>query len=72
MELFDVADNKQHLKELIIDLMDHPYVDNNILDRRKKVFKSFFNDLDGVSLNHYVNIITNVATDGKNIKHNVN
>jgi hypothetical protein len=72
LELFSVADNKQHLKELIIDLMDHPYVDNNILDRRKKVFKSFFNDLDGVSLNYYVNIITNVAIDGKNIKHNVN
>jgi len=66
MELFDIANNKQHFKDLIIDLMDISCVSDSVLNKRKKVFKSFFNDLDGVSLDGYVNTITSIVESKNN------
>ena len=41
--------------------MDISCVSDSVLNKRKKVFKSFFNDLDGVSLDGYVNTITSIV-----------
>ncbi len=71
LELFDIANNKQHFKALIIGLMDSHNVNNDILDKRQKVFRDFFNDLDGVSLNGYVDVITNVSSSSNNLNHGV-
>ena len=61
LDLFNVADNKDHLKELILQLMNNPTVDGDVIYERKKVFKDFFNDLDGESLKGYANKITAVV-----------
>ncbi|MBT5399448.1 hypothetical protein HOL24_02775 [bacterium] len=61
LELFDVADNKRHFKDLIIRSMSCSVVNEKTLSKRKKIFKKFFNDLDGTSLNRYVEIIINIA-----------
>jgi hypothetical protein len=71
LELFDIANNKQHFKELIIGLMGSHNVSNDILDKRQKVFREFFNDLDGESLNGYVDVITNVSGSSNNLTHGV-
>ena len=65
IELFNIPNNKKHFKELIIDLISHPNVSESILNKRKKIFKFFFNDLEGVSLDKYVNVITNVVESNK-------
>lgn len=65
LELFDVANDKRHFKDLILKLMNCNSVSNGILDRRKKVFHNFFNDLDGISLSGYVDVIKNVVRDSK-------
>jgi CDP-glycerol glycerophosphotransferase (TagB/SpsB family) len=64
-DIFDVANNKSHLKEMIMNLMNHPFVDDNVLIERKGVFKKFFNDLNGESLNKYVETITRVVKNSK-------
>jgi hypothetical protein len=65
LDIFSVANNKSHLKEMIIDLMNHPIVDGDILNKRKSVFKEFFNDIEGESLNKYVETITEVVEGSK-------
>jgi hypothetical protein len=61
LELFDIAKNKQHFKELIISSMSHATVSCNVLNKRKKIFKNFFSDLDGTSHSRYVDTIINVV-----------
>ena len=65
IELFNVANNKKHFKDLIISLMDAPLVDHRLLNRRKKVFKSVFNDTHGESLKKYTKIIKHIVEVNK-------
>jgi len=60
LDIFNVANDKGHLKKLIMHLMENQYVGDDILNKRKKVFKSFFNDTRGESLYKYVKTINNV------------
>lgn len=62
LNLFQVADDKSHFKKIIMNLMDQPSVDGNILKERKKIFKLFFNNTDGSSLNEYVRLINNIVS----------
>jgi len=66
LELFDVANNKKHLKKMIINLMNKTCVGDDVLNKRNKVFKTFFNDLDGISLNKYVDVIISVVKNNRN------
>jgi hypothetical protein len=65
LELFDIASDKQNFKDLILKLMNCNSVNDDVLNKRKKVFHNFFNDLEGVSLNGYVDVIKNVVKDSK-------
>jgi len=69
LDIFDVANNAQHFKDLIIKLINCPTVSSHILNKRKKVFKFFFNDLDGISRNGYIDVIKNVIKVSHNHKH---
>jgi len=65
LDLFNVPNNKTHLKEMIIELMDSPFVGDDVLNKRRILFKKFFNDVNGESLNKYAKVITEVAGDRK-------
>jgi len=66
LELFDIANNKKHFKELVINLINSPHVSDQVLNKRNKIFKTFFNDLDGISLKGYVDVITSVVKNSRN------
>ncbi len=65
IEVFNVANNKNHFKSLIISLIKSPLVSSEVLNERKKIFKTYFNNIDGTSLNGCVDVIKGVVEDSK-------
>jgi hypothetical protein len=65
-DLFTVADDKNHFKKMILESINKPPIDHAVLDKRKKVFKKFFNDIEGVSLIKCTDVIINIVNNRNN------
>jgi len=60
LDLFEVAYDQDHLKELIIEKVNkNAHIEKSIMRGRKELFIEYFNQLDGSSLKKYSAIIDN-------------
>jgi hypothetical protein len=59
--LFDVATDKSEFKALFKDILINPNIPEEIQHKRTKLFKKWFDNTSGNSLDKYYNIIKNVV-----------
>ncbi len=65
LDLFDVAENADELKSLVVERLRNPEIDEIIMEGRRKLFKECFSDNEGVALKKYVETIGNVVNSAK-------
>jgi len=62
IDLFDIANNKEHFKKLFYEIMDNSFVDSHTMDERIDLFEKYFDSYDGVALDKYSNVIEGVVS----------
>ena len=62
IDLFDIANNKEHFKKLFYEIMDNPFVDSHTMDERIDLFETYFDSYHGVALDKYSNVIDSVVS----------
>ena len=70
LDLFDVAESADELKSLVIDRLQNPEINENIMGGRRELFKKCFSDIEGVALKKYVETIKNVVNSAKSRNYN--
>jgi hypothetical protein len=61
LDLFDIATSKEHLKEIIVNQLSSPFVEEGVKKRRQNVFELYFDDIKGNALKKYTSIIQKVV-----------
>ena len=65
LDLFEVAESADEFKSLVVERLQNPEINENIMDGRRELFKEVFSDLEGVALERYVETIKNVLNSAK-------
>ena len=61
IELFDIAENSTKFKSLFYQILENPYVADEIMDKRYKLFKTHFNQVTTTALDRYVETIYDIV-----------
>jgi len=65
LDLFEVAESADEFKSLVVERLQNPEINENIMDGRRELFKEVFSDLEGVALERYVETIKKVLNSAK-------
>jgi hypothetical protein len=61
IELFDVAYDANHFKQLFYEILKEPSVDKEIMHKRISLFEQYFDSFDGLALEKYSQVIEDVV-----------
>ena len=62
IDLFDIANNKEHFKKLFYEIMDNSFVDSHTMDERIELFETYFDSYHGAALDKYSNVIESIVS----------
>jgi hypothetical protein len=63
---FDVATTKESFKALIMQRLEDPIVDEAAMAERRRLFEKYLSDLEGTATERYINLLTQIVTEGRN------
>jgi len=65
LDLFDVAESADELEALVIERLENPGIEAKTMKDRRRLFKEYFSDLEGVALRKYSEKINNIVASAK-------